>query len=549
MQTENLSSGGVVRRSITWRASVLFFAALLPGSCGSEGEAENPGPAGGGLGKADLAGPVVLVGDTNRDGKITAADEPGRASWSWKSGALFLANMDDDNLDGVEDYKDGSVNSGGDDKDIALVEIRLAQQVAQKAKQAYVKVVAGPAGMVNLFERTYGVGNGWNKLPASGKLSMFPTSTRVGIEARHFAGVNGWDGRVTLQVDVRDGSNVTLGKDKVMLRVAPWIMLPNSAKTEELYISNGKYSTAYLMAQGLKAISGLKVVEYRTWSWQEMWMQDTMEIGYTEMPGAQGPRRMWVALRANRCGAGGSCDRFARTRLGKDFGFMTASSWGASGYGAWDDWLGNLEVSHPVPGWPLGRIYYGINLNKGWKKFLQAQEVQRPFEIDPTWLMIKHVDEVMNFVPGPDGKARMIIVSPRAAYDIIGGTYYGPYNKGIEAKIQKTIATAKRELGLTDAQIIKLPLYFAHGGVAEWSNPVNSVYLNGTQALGNTDNYYGVNQVAKTSYGKAIAKEFQDLGIAVKWVDDRAYQPNHGNVHCGTNTKRTPLVDGFWGGL
>lgn len=275
-------------------------------------------------------------------------------------------------------------------------------------------------------------------------------------------------------------------------------------------------------------------------------MQDTMEVGYTEIPGAQGRKRIWVALRANRCGSGGSCDRFARTRLGKDFGFMTVSSWGATGYGAWDDWFGNVEVSHPVPGWPLGRIYYGVNLNQGWKQFLQAQQVQKPFEIDPTWLMIKHVDEVMNFVPGPDGKARMIIVSPKAAHDIIGGTFYGPYNKGIEAKIQSTIATAKQALGLGDAQIIRLPLYFGYGGVAEWSNPVNSVYLNGTQAIGNTDNYYGVNQVSSTAYGKAIAKAFTDLGIAVKWIDDRAYQPNHGNVHCGTNTRRTPLYDAFW---
>jgi protein-arginine deiminase len=515
---------------------------------GDNGPEEGPGSSGNSYGRY-LNGPVVLVGDTDRDGQITVADEPGRASWSWKSGALFMANMDDDDLDGVEDHKDSFVNSGGDDKEIALVEIRMAQEVAQAAKQAHVTVVAGPASMVNLFERTYGVGNGWKILPASGKLSLFPTSTRVGIEAKHFAGVKGWDGRITLQVEVRDGAGTSLGKDKVQLRVAPWIMLPNSAPTEELYIAKGKYPAAYLMGQGLKAIAGLKVVDYQTWQWQEMWMQDTMEIGYTEIPGPQGRRRIWVALRANRCGSGGSCDRFARTRLGKDFGLMTVASWGAAGYAAWDDWFGNVEVSHPVDGWPLGRIYYGINLNRGWKTFLQAQEVQQPFEIDPTWTMIKHVDEVMSFVPGPDGKARLIIVSPREAHEIIGGTFYGPYNKGIEAKIQSTIAIAKQELGLGDAQVVKLPLYFGYGGVAEWSNPVNSVYLNGTQAIGNTDSYYGVNQVANRPYGKAIAKRFSDLGIAVKWVDDRAYQPNHGNVHCGTNTKRTPLHDKFWEAL
>ena len=37
-----------------------------------------------------------LRADVNRDGLVTAADEAGETSWSARRGAIFLANVDDD---------------------------------------------------------------------------------------------------------------------------------------------------------------------------------------------------------------------------------------------------------------------------------------------------------------------------------------------------------------------------------------------------------------------------------------------------------------------
>jgi hypothetical protein len=42
-----------------------------------------------------------------------------------------------------------------------------------------------------------------------------------------------------------------------------------------------------------------------------------------------------------------------------------------------------------------------------------------------------------------------------------------------------------------------------------------------------------------------IKSKFSALGIEVAWVDDANYQAGGGNVHCGTNTAKTPPCANF----
>lgn len=483
---------------------------------------------------------VTIFADTNRDGVVNEDDIDGRNTWERQGkGAYFIANVDDDNKDGMRDCDDSSVNSGGDTEDLARIRIQLDPQTLGRTSKVSVTVKNGK-NLINLFERTKGIGNGWQFLASD--VSQVKAEIELGIEAKHFAGVDGWDGLVTIEVEAKDGSGYSLGTDSVQLKVAPWIMLPNSARTAKIFVSQGRYSSAKYLLQNLKELGSTPVHAYQTGMWQEMWMQDTMEIGYTEMPGMEKP--MYAVLRADRCGQG-SCDRFAHSLLGQDFGFFTVKRVGVQGHGAWDDWFGNLEVSHPVPEWPLGRIYFGTNLNRGLATFLYAQQVQKPFEIDPTWLMIKHVDEVMNFVPGPSGEARLVVVSPRRAARIAGKNL-NAYNAGVQAKVDEAVKTAVQALGLEESQIVELPLFFSHGGVNQWSNPVNSIHVNGKVALGNTMGHAGQNELKSTAYGRDIEKQFRALSLAPVWVNDIAYQPNHGNVHCATNTLKVPVVEEFW---
>jgi protein-arginine deiminase len=222
---------------------------------------------------------------------------------------------------------------------------------------------------------------------------------------------------------------------------------------------------------------------------------------------------------------------------------------------AWVDWYGNLEVSPPVPGWPLGRIYYGHNTDTGMMlqpdvvAFLEAQKVQAPFWIDTSWLTIKHVDEILTFVPDSNGKPHMLVASPREA-GVLYPSYYGAYNKGIQDKIDKSLHggayvvqgnTITNEgvlklLGLTAADVVELPLFYTDGH-NDWSNPINGLYIGGYFVAGETDIYQPEREVTEN--------RIEALGMQVTWVDDTVYQKNLGNVHCATNTTRVPVVPQF----
>ena len=207
------------------------------------------------------------------------------------------------------------------------------------------------------------------------------------------------------------------------------------------------------------------------------------------------------------------------------------------------DWMGNLEVTHPVPAYPLGRIYYGksdrTTFHPTILAFLEAQRIQKPFAVYTNWLLIQHVDEVMNFLADEDGKAKMIIVSPEAASAVMGSRL-DEANRQIQAYVATEIAQAKVELGLTDGDIIQLPTLFEGGGSdygPTWSNPVNSVLAGSTFMIGKTN--------TPDLVQADIEQKLGTIGVQVAWVDDSEYHVGGGNVHCGTNTKKTPVCANF----
>jgi hypothetical protein len=42
-----------------------------------------------------------------------------------------------------------------------------------------------------------------------------------------------------------------------------------------------------------------------------------------------------------------------------------------------------------------------------------------------------------------------------------------------------------------------------------------------------------------------IEKKLSAIGVQAAWVDDSEYNAGMGNVHCGTNTKKTPVCANF----
>jgi protein-arginine deiminase len=478
---------------------------------------------------------------------VTEKDFDGRQTWSWSgSGAFTLANLDDDDGDGRADAADELVNGSADEADLAPLRVRLDATVLQRAKAANVSIEpTASAGKVRLFQRTTG---GWRVV--RGPLEELGPELVLGIESTVFASKD-WDGFVTLKLEVRDADGKAIGKDAIQMRVAPFLVLPNSARTRTLYVSTGhpNYENA-AFRRGLQAAAtatDVQLVTFTTSSWKEMWMQDTMEIGYTHLPGRDPLNIVLGGLRG--------ADSFGPRLLGPGMGFIQvgANRGISNGVDDWADWMGNLEVTPPVPGYPLGRVYYGRNTDTGVTmhpdvvKFLEAQKLQSPFWIDTGFLTIKHVDEIATFLPGPDGRPRLLIADTRRAEALVPAEA-GPSNRRNQARLDKVLnggdyadgASSRgllAELGLSESQVVRMPVSY-EGGHNVWSNPINSIFLNGVVVTGQHRVPANVAADIKQQMLAAGAKD-------VRFVDDNRYQDNQGNVHCATNTRKLPIVADF----
>ena len=211
---------------------------------------------------------------------------------------------------------------------------------------------------------------------------------------------------------------------------------------------------------------------------------------------------------------------------------------GLSGGDSWADWYGNLEVSVPLPAHPSGRVIHGKNLLTGATfhpdvvAFLAAQGDQDPVWIDTSWLLIKHVDEIVAFLPGADGRGAILVpdpeeglrlAEPAAAADpagrrraeanrriariidtMLSGGPGGPRAGGTAAAGGGAAIAGDGGanpgllalLGWDASRVVRLPVAFdvpesgllADGGVtgasAVWSDPVNALVVNGTVICG-----------------------------------------------------------------
>lgn len=490
------------------KLSWIFFslATFSSSSCRSAAVSEST---------SNNAEPSGIYGDYNRNGLIDDGDKDS-GLWDWKTGGAFM----------MADIVDANKNKIPDSMDPGPRTLDMLKQ--------FVPLRIDRPGT---FKFTHNGGQHVLVYTAGGSAEVKSESeiegpTTLMVAAKYFAGMNSFSGYVNFRIEnAKESHNTTF-------RVAPWIMLPNAAVTKKLYIADGAYRDAHLLKESLEPFVKLQV--YRTSMWQEMWMQDTMEIGYQEVPGKG---IQYAALQADRC-TDTPCDHFAPTLLSETFGVFRVTAHPRKGYGNWDDWYGNLEVSPATPKWPLGRIYFGKNLNENLASILRQQEVQSPFVIDPTWLLIKHVDEFLNFVVDGAGRAKMIVASPQLASKL-NGTPLTPENAQIQVRIDRDVNLALEALGMSTSDVIRFPVLYAAGGENLWSSPINSVHLNRTVAVGNTGQK-GPGTLKSSPYGKSIEEGFAQAGIKTLWVDDRAYQPNHGNVHCGTNTLKEPAKTSFW---
>uniref|UniRef100_A0AAY4DG28 Protein-arginine deiminase n=1 Tax=Denticeps clupeoides TaxID=299321 RepID=A0AAY4DG28_9TELE len=373
--------------------------------------------------------------------------------------------------------------------------------------------------------------------------------------------------------------------DKVVFRVAPWIMTPNTLKPVEVFVCCT--SDNYPFLKGMRKLvedSGPKLrVCSENMNRGDRWMQDELEFGYIDAPHQGFP----VVLDSPRNGELG--DFPYEELLGPDFGYVTREPWTEEVTSL--DSFGNLEVSPPVvvngKSYPLGRIIIGVafptvtqgrNMTKVVQDFLYAQKVQDPIRLYSDWLVVGHVDEFMTFVPAPDKKGfRLLLASPDAGYkllrkvqeeghgqaklfegledadeitvdDLLSNEKLQAENRYVQNCIDWNRDVLKRELGLDDEDIIDLPILFTiledDRAAAYYPDMVNMIVLG--KNLG-VPKPFGPKVNGRCALEAEMCSLMAQLGLRCTFIDDFAsYHKLLGEVHCGSNVRREPFKTKWW---
>lgn len=379
-----------------------------------------------------------------------------------------------------------------------------------------------------------------------------------------------------------------VGKDgpkvRVPFRVAPFIIPCSLDPVKELLVVEMEDTAGAV--KGLAAFAketgvALHVLPGKTPC--DQWMQDTIEPGVYAFPSAGETTLARGALTGLRA-------KFWNTAAGLD---QQASDWlletGVVAIVAgppredtrWIDWFGNLEVTPPHTGpegqrFRYGRILTGkqneLAMHPQALAFLQSQAIQwPPIVVDTSWLMIGHVDEVVNFVPAKTATGfKVLLPSPQAARDMLDrliadGRGELPVFEGTRdattvrklretfgaseenQAIDKTVAGIReqlqRELSLDEDAFVMLPVLFDRGG-AVIPNAVNGAVVNGSYLVTAPR---GPRHEGVDLFEAAIQAALAECDVKVHFIDGwQAYHVLGGEIHCGTNAFRRLRDPAWW---
>ncbi|XP_041835467.1 protein-arginine deiminase type-2 isoform X2 [Melanotaenia boesemani] len=399
---------------------------------------------------------ISLDVDADRDG-IVEKNNPNKGSWEWGSnghGAVLLVNCDSERTylkkpDSQEDY----ISKVSDLKDMSLMVLRtrgparlpdgykLTMHVSQgDAESIRVFRPGTPSLLNNTLRKLYSVFVKDYPLVLSSEVLSQEVPYLGGTAEMNFY-VEGlrfpdkdFDGLISINLSLLEPISAGLPEtpiftDKVVFRVAPWIMTPNTLQPVEVFVCSTSDNYQFLKGmRNLVAKSGYKLkICHEYVNRGDRWMQDELEFGYIDSP------HHWFPVVLDSPRDGDLLDFPYEELLGPDFGYVTRVAERKDVTGL--DSFGNLEVSPPVTvngkNFPLGRIIIGVafptatkgrNMTKVVQDFLWAQKVQEPIALFSDWLLVGHVDEFMTFVPAPDRKGfRLLLASPDAVYKLFRG--------------------------------------------------------------------------------------------------------------------------------
>jgi protein-arginine deiminase len=390
-----------------------------------------------------------VIVDSNRSGVLEPGDpteELNKDDWNAAQGAIFIANIDDDDQDGKSDADDDKVNGANDLIDLSPIQIGAWKDAPPNAS-GMLAVDKLSSGVVRIFRV-----NGDASDPASYVAEKDPTNivlsaadlqkgAQFALEGRDFVTStkpDAWTGIVELTLtvtrpptDPKDTKTAPVViTDAAKLRVAPLVLQWNTAHTEKVFHTDAQSDTQTLhegiLAANLDAPTE-QLELYQLGLETDVWAQDFFDVGYTSKPGPGGaPIGMRVFIRSAQP------DRTAgqvvfKHFLGPDQGAIQKGDGNDSDHGYSMNSFGDWDVIPPYTkdgvNYPLGRNYWGAipgNLaespNQAFQDFYRAQKVQPEINVDTSWLLVGHVDEYSSWVTTNTARGwGMLVGSPRGA--------------------------------------------------------------------------------------------------------------------------------------
>ena len=513
----------------------------------------------------------LFVGDTNRDGQINEQDEAGKEQWSLSKGALILFNDRNNDRSKIPTWQQTKVIAPRRAAMLSQVNLTLSENF--KTSQLFITADSISSPHISVFQKT---GGGWQPVDISGAQPLvFSTNIVLGVEAKQFADRN-WNGTVNLKATAQNNGQ-EIASTTIQMGVSPWMIAPNTAPVTEVQVSDRGSANSEFISQLKQAVeptgAQVKIIQG-----DRTWMQDTQKNGYVQLPEKSEIRQFNVAIKSNSAPDKNQPAKSPQDRNLKVFKIGTRRS--EDPVSQWSDGYGNLQVTPPIPGHPMGRVYYGNSGNASFNPevldFIQAQRIQGPpVDIDTSWLLTRQVDEIINFIPTQTpGKYVMAIASPEAGVKLLEelqGRGYGDVtiNRGLSTqttvsaalknraliqhnlnlqnqKLNPIVEKLKREFLLGDDQIIQVPVMFGYSGYAWWPNMVNSVPVNGKLLVSNPRGPI-IDGVDYTQ--ERLRQLLLPAGVSLSFLDDRYYQELKGNVQSATNTVRKPEERTFWQSL
>ncbi|MFI1394326.1 protein-arginine deiminase domain-containing protein [Streptomyces sp. NPDC020681] len=585
-------------------------------------------------------GRVDVAGGTDADGEDT---------WTTQRGAIFLPNIDDDTkrcaikgpggkplpdakLAACNDAADTTVNGSDDAADLARVRSVPMAKLPNTATGT-LKVTAGAKNTRVFVKRS----TGWVWVTAKTRLTAaeLRAGVELGVESTDvIRDDKKWGGRATVRLTVT--TNGKSSSDDITLRVAPLLTHHHVQNAQQLLVTKVPGKDDYALrnqafVKGLAAevkSAGISKPLVTFDKYQDVWAQDFVEPGYVSMTGPGGrAQTMRIMLRSAQADREAGRELFEKLR-GNGVGVVQVS-----GVKDTEEWtlnsMGNLETIPPYANggrsFPAGRIIMGERKDNGSKPalamrtLLKSQGFQDPLFLDTSWLHVGHVDEFVQFLPANtprgwklaiadtdagiqllrdaqkagNGKTKMFSVpgskdlpAPKETIDqALASKYLVADNTLAAQRIAANLATLKRETGVTDAEIVKVPALFTRGtdegergdrmprlsrmgagevpdGVREYGQQkeldrhadragaaetvMTSAYVPGAVngILLGRDRYLAPRQWGPVIGGKdifttAVTAAYTQAGMKVSYIDDwHTYHVGMGEIHCGTNTLR-----------